>query len=202
MNSSVKQAQKDGVSVGDISAGLSVSVVKNAVYKVIRAADVSELGENIIVQGGTFLNDAVLRAFEKELGRNVIRPAISGLMGAYGAALIAMRCTSSSIISADKLKAFPIHQKTAVCKGCTNHCTLTVNTFADGKKYISGNRCDKGLGNLKQHEPLPDLYEYKLKKLNTYQGGSGKRGRIGLPMALGMYELFAAVARNFQCPRL
>ena len=189
MNSSVKQAQKDGVSVGDISAGLSVSVVKNAVYKVIRAADVSELGENIIVQGGTFLNDAVLRAFERELGRNVIRPAISGLMGAYGAALIAMRCTSSSIISADKLKSFSHTSKTAVCKGCTNHCTLTVNTFADGKKYISGNRCDKGLGNLKQHEPLPDLYEYKLKKLNTYQGGSGKRGRIGLPMALGMYEL-------------
>ncbi len=189
MNSSVKQAQKDGVSVGDISAGLSISVVKNAIYKVIRATDVSELGENIIVQGGTFLNDAVLRAFERELNKNVIRPAISGLMGAYGCALISMKCTESSIITRKALENFTHTSKTAVCKGCTNHCTLTINTFEGGKKFISGNRCEKGLGSLSNAEVLPDLYEYKLNKLASYQGGSSKRGKIGLPMALGTYEL-------------
>lgn len=189
MNSSVKQAQKDGVSVGDISAGLSVSVVKNAVYKVIRAADVSELGENIIVQGGTFLNDAVLRAFERELGKNVIRPCISGLMGAYGAALIAMKLKVSTIITPQALEHFTHSSETAVCRGCTNHCTLTVNTFEGGKKYISGNRCDRGLGSLKKSEPLPDLYEYKLEKLKSFSGGENRRGRIGIPMALGIYEL-------------
>lgn len=189
MNSSVKQAQKDGVSVADISAGLSISVVKNAVYKVIRAADVSELGENIIVQGGTFLNDAVLRSFERELGKNVIRPAISGLMGAYGCALIAMSCKDSSIITRDGLADFTHTSKTIVCSGCTNHCTLTVNTFEGGKKFISGNRCEKGLGSLGSAQKLPDLYEYKLEKLNAFCGGTAKRGKIGLPMALGIYEL-------------
>lgn len=189
MNSSVKQAQKDGVGVGDISAGLSVSVVKNAVYKVIRAADASELGENIIVQGGTFLNDAVLRAFETELGHDVIRPEISGLMGAYGAAIIAMKCKSSTVIGKAELAKFTHSSKTAVCNGCTNHCTLTVNTFGTGRRFISGNRCEKGLGLLGKSDPLPDLYEYKLKKLMSYEGGTPKRGKVGIPMALGNYEL-------------
>ncbi len=189
MNSSVKQAQKDGVGVGDISAGLSISVVKNALYKVIRAADASELGQNIVVQGGTFLNDAVLRAFEIELGKNVVRPVISGLMGAYGAALIAKRCKKSSLMTKNELEGFTHTARSAVCGGCTNRCTLTVNTFEGGRKFISGNRCERGLGELKKSEALPDLYEYKLKKLLSYGGGEARRGTIGLPMALGMYEL-------------
>lgn len=188
MNSSVKQAQKDGVSVNDISAGLSISVVKNALYKVIRASSASELGENVIVQGGTFLNDAVLRAFERELGKTVVRPAISGLMGAYGAALISMGVKTSTVITKEALESFTHTSKSATCKGCTNRCLLTINTFDSGKKFISGNRCEKGLG-IHTDDECPDLYEYKLNKLLSYVGGSGNRGKIGLPMALGIYEL-------------
>ncbi len=188
MNSSVKQSQKDGATVEDISAGLSVSVIKNAIYKVIRATSADELGENIVVQGGTFYNDAVLRAFEKELSKNVIRPNIAGLMGAFGAALYSMKCKKSKLITKDELESFIHTSKAASCNGCTNHCRLTVNVFADGKKYISGNQCDRCFG-VEETEHLPNLYEFKREYLTKLGGGEGKRGRIGLPLALGMYEL-------------
>ena len=189
MNSSVKQSQKEGATVEDISAGLSISVVKNAIYKVIRANSPKELGENIVVQGGTFLNDAVLRAFETELGGDVVRPAIAGLMGAYGAALYAMRLNESSLISAEALESFQHTAKSAVCQGCTNHCHLTVNTFSGGRRFISGNQCEKGAGLKLAGEPLPNLYEFKRQKIYGLPAGENRRGRIGLPMALGMLEL-------------
>ncbi|MBQ9783048.1 MAG: 2-hydroxyacyl-CoA dehydratase, partial [Clostridia bacterium] len=190
MNSSVKQSQRDGATVEDISAGLSVSVVKNAIYKVIRAGNADELGQNIVVQGGTFYNDAVLRAFEQELGRNVIRPAIAGLMGAYGAALYSMRLQTSTLIGRDALKTFTHTSKSAVCKGCTNHCHLTVNTFGEGQKFISGNQCQKGLGLDAPTEELPNLHAFKRAYLTALDDGKeGKRGTVGLPLALGMYEL-------------
>ena len=191
MNSSVKQAQKDGASVEDISAGLSISIVKNAIYKVIRAANADDLGQHIVVQGGTFLNDAVLRAFEQELGREVTRPTIAGIMGAFGAALAArdLHLEKSSLLSEAALADFTHTAKPATCKLCTNHCSLTVNTFDGGRRFISGNRCSRPLG----QEPvrLPDLYRYKYQKLRTMQGkgnGSGVRGRIGIPFGLNMYE--------------
>ena len=189
MNSSVKQSQKDGATVEDISAGLSISVVKNALYKVIRASSASELGEKIVVQGGTFYNNAVLRAFEREIGHDVIRPAIAGLMGAYGAALYAKRCEQSTLITKEALSAFVHTSKSAVCNGCTNHCRLTVNTFGDGKRFISGNQCEKGLGLEKPNDPLPNLHEFKRNYLTALTSHEGKRGTVGLPLALGMYEL-------------
>ena len=189
MNSSVKQSQRDGATVSDISAGLSVSVVKNAIYKVIRAASAAELGEHIVVQGGTFYNDAVLRAFELELGHNVVRPAIAGLMGAYGAALCSMKLGESSIISKEELKSFAHTSKSAICKGCTNNCHLTINTFSSGERFISGNQCEKGLGLKTESEPLPNLHAYKRELLSSYKSGEGTRGTIGLPLSLGMYEL-------------
>jgi len=189
MNSSVKQSQKDGATVEDISAGLSISVVKNAIYKVIRASSPEELGENIVVQGGTFYNDAVLRAFERELGHNVIRPSIAGLMGAYGAALYSKKSHESTIISPDALESFVHTAKSAVCQGCTNHCRLTVNSFGDGKRFISGNQCEKGAGNNSTEEELPNLYRFKRDCLTSLESKEGKRGTIGLPLALGMYEL-------------
>ncbi len=188
MNSSVKQAQKEGATVEDISAGLAVSVVKNAIYKVIRAGSADELGENIVVQGGTFYNNAVLRAFEKELGRNVIRPEISGLMGAYGAALYSMRATFSSIISYEKLMNFTHTATGMTCKGCTNNCHLTVNKFSDGKKFISGNQCEKGAGKA-EGSSLPNLYEFKRKLLLNEDSFDSNKKTVGLPLALGMYEL-------------
>ncbi|WP_415341208.1 acyl-CoA dehydratase activase-related protein [Clostridium perfringens] len=190
MNSSVKQAQKEGATVEDLSAGLSVSVVKNALYKVIRAKNLDELGKNIIVQGGTMYNDAILRAFEKELGMNVIRPSISGLMGAYGCALYAKRknLKESKIISKEDLESFTHKSKIAKCGLCTNRCNLTINIFNDGEKYISGNRCEKPTGN-KKSESIPNMYQYKYKKLREYESlDEGKRGTIGLPMVLNMYE--------------
>ena len=189
MNSSVKQSQKDGASVEDISAGLSISVVKNALYKVIRASSADELGEKIVVQGGTFYNDAVLRAFEREIGHNVIRPSIAGLMGAYGAALYSKKCEKSNIIDSEALKSFAHTSKSAVCQGCTNHCRLTVNSFGDGKRFISGNQCEKGLGKAVTEEPLPNLYEFKRNYLTSLKSEEGTRGTVGLPLALGMYEL-------------
>ena len=191
MNSSVKQAQKDGASVADISAGLSISIVKNAVYKVIRAANADDLGKNIVVQGGTFLNDAVLRAFEQELGRNVTRPTIAGLMGAYGAALSAMDAglAQSAILGPQALAAFTHKAQPATCGLCTNHCSLTVNSFDGGRRYISGNRCSRPLG--REKSQLPNLYKYKYAKLRALQGkgtGDGSRGRIGIPMGLNMFE--------------
>ncbi|MBO5415859.1 MAG: 2-hydroxyacyl-CoA dehydratase [Clostridia bacterium] len=189
MNSSVKQSQRDGATVEDISAGLSVSVVKNAIYKVIRAASASELGEHIVVQGGTFYNDAVLRAFELELSRNVIRPAIAGLMGAYGAALCSMKLEQSSIITPDALKDFSHTSKSTVCRGCTNNCHLTVNIFSGGEKFISGNQCEKGLGITNASEPLPNLHAFKRDYFSSLESRDGARGTIGIPLALGMYEL-------------
>ena len=191
MNSSVKQAQKDGATVEDISAGLSISIVKNAVYKVIRAASADDLGRHIVVQGGTFYNDAVLRAFEQELGRNVTRPTISGIMGAFGAALAArdLHLDRSALLSADALNSFSHSAKPVTCNGCTNHCALTVNTFDGGRRFISGNRCSKPLG--KEKQALPDLYSYKYGKLRAMSGigkGNGSRGRIGIPFGLNMYE--------------
>ena len=200
MNSSVKQAQKDGASVGDISAGLSMSVVKNAIYKVIRASSADELGENIVVQGGTFYNDAVLRAFEREIGKEVTRPSIAGLMGAYGAALYAKRqnVERSSIISRDGLRAFTHTSKAATCKGCTNNCRLTVNLFSGGEKYISGNKCERGAGISDKSENIdvvPNLHRYKREKFESlmtsdnYDANRRYRGVVGLPLALSMYEL-------------
>ena len=191
MNSSVKQAQKDGASVEDISAGLSISIVKNAVYKVIRAANADDLGRHIVVQGGTFYNDAVLRAFEQELGRNVTRPTISGIMGAFGAALAArnLGLEQSTLLSAEALQSFSHTAKPVTCNLCTNHCSLTVNTFDGGRRFISGNRCSRPLGKAKVE--LPDLYNYKYKKLRSLEGkgsGDGSRGRIGIPFGLNMYE--------------
>lgn len=188
MNSSVKQSQKDGASVEDISAGLSVSVVKNAVYKVIRAADASELGKHIVVQGGTFYNDAVLRAFENEVGTNVIRPTLAGLMGAYGAALHIMNSKKSTLLTLEELENFSHTSKSAVCGGCANKCRLTINIFSDGKKFISGNQCQKGAG-ISNAEILPNLYEWKRNYIKNLTPKSGKRGKIGLPTALSMYEL-------------
>ncbi len=188
MNSSVKQAQKEGASVEDISAGLAISVVKNALYKVIRASSPDELGKNIVVQGGTFYNNAVLRAFETELGRNVIRPDISGLMGAYGAAIYSMRAMFSSLIAKDDLQNFSHKSSNVMCKGCTNGCHLTINTFADGRKFISGNQCQKGAG-AEKIEDVPNLYKFKRRRLLSYSNTPLKAKKIGLPLALGMYEL-------------
>jgi predicted CoA-substrate-specific enzyme activase len=195
MNSSVKQAQKDGATVGDISAGISSSVIKNAVYKVIRAKNTEELGKHIVVQGGTFLNDAVLRAFEIELGRNVVRPAIAGLMGAFGAALYAKNSPNKSgkLISAEELKNFTYKSKQASCAGCTSKCALTVITFGDGHRFISGNRCERGAGLQKASEELC-LYEYKYKLLMSRAVSHVKevvkvpKAKVGLPLALGLYE--------------
>ncbi len=191
MNSSVKQAQKDGATVENISAGLSISVVKNALYKVIRASGPDSLGEHIVVQGGTFLNDAVLRAFEQEIGRDVVRPNIAGLMGAYGAAIYAKDCSvgRSAILDAAELAAFRHDVKVTTCGLCENHCRLTVNTFDGGRKFIGGNRCERPtLGGAKTEHY--DLYEYKLELLQAYNDKpENPRARIGLPMGLNLYEM-------------
>ncbi len=191
MNSSVKQAQKDGAGVEDISAGLSISIVKNAVYKVIRAASADDLGQNIVVQGGTFHNDAVLRAFEQELGRNVTRPTIAGIMGAFGAALAVRdrHLERSALLGPEALEAFSHTAKPVTCNLCTNHCSLTVNSFDGGRKFISGNRCSRPLG--KEKTELPDLMRYKYEKLRALCGkgaGNGARGKMGIPFGLNMYE--------------
>ena len=196
MNSSVKQAQKDGATLEDISAGLSISIVKNALYKVIRTADASQLGERIVVQGGTFLNDAVLRAFEREIGRDVVRPNIAGLMGAYGVALWSASHTPgerSGILSAGELERFSQKTTNTRCQGCQNHCMLTIIRFEDGggapaRRFISGNRCEKMTGG--GGAVLPNLYEEKRRMLRAVSPGENRRGKIGIPMGLNMYELF------------
>lgn len=193
MNSSVKQAQKDGAGIDAISAGLSVSVVKNALYKVIRAHSPDDLGKNIVVQGGTFLNDAILRSFEQEIGRNVTRPAISGLMGAYGAALHAKdnRPEKGTLVNAETLAGFEHRVRSARCGLCENHCNLTVNEFGGGRRFISGNRCERPLGKAKGAD-LPNLYKWKLEKLASYGTPSTEAkpmGRIGIPFGLNFYEL-------------
>ncbi len=192
MNSSVKQAQKDGATVEDISAGLSSSIIKNAIYKVIRANSPDELGKNIVVQGGTFLNDAVLRSFEKELGRNVIRPAVSGLMGALGCALYAKERTegTSTLISAEELENFSYTSKSANCGGCTANCRLNIINFGKGRNFISGNRCEKGNGKAKKNN-IPNLYEYKYNSvlaLKTAEQPKNPVAKVGLPMTLSFYE--------------
>ena len=193
MNSSVKQAQKEGVTVENISAGLSISVVKNALYKVIRVHSAEELGKKIVVQGGTFLNNAVLRAFEQEIGVDVIRPDIAGMMGAYGAALYANQMKKhegySGILSYEELKEFTYTIKNVTCNGCNNKCHLTVNDFGNGRRFIGGNRCEKPVTNKAQDDTL-NLYEYKLQKLASFPEGEGERGTIGLPMGLNMYEMY------------
>lgn len=194
MNSAVKQAQKDGAGVEDIAAGLSMSVVKNALYKVIRVAKTESLGSHIVVQGGTFLSDAVLRAFEKEFGHDVVRPAYAPIMGAYGAALYALSHTGAestrTIDLAERLGKFRHEVRAISCKGCTNHCSLTVNTFADGKRYIAGNRCDRAL-DLTAKVKHYDLYDEKLKLLKTFCRNEREEGKptVGIPMGLNLYEL-------------
>ncbi len=190
MNSQVKQAQKDGATTEDISAGLSVSVVKNAIYKVIRVPNAAELGRNIVVQGGTFLNDAVLRVFEKELGVEVTRPDISGLMGAYGAAVYAMKKSTgkSTLIGLEELENFRHEVKVTNCGLCSNHCRLTINIFGGNRRFIGGNRCEKPVTR-RSSKPELNMYAYKLHLLRSYIPAMGPRGKIGIPMGLNMYEL-------------
>ena len=200
MNSSVKQAQKEGAGVEDISAGLSASIVKNAIYKVIRAKTPDELGENILVQGGTFLNDAVLRSFEIETGKQVVRPGIAGLMGAFGAALYAKENIrgESTVLTEAELKYFTYTSKSRICGGCTSHCNVNVIGFSDGRKFISGNKCERGAG-LKPHSQALDIYHYKYERLlQSVEGGEGRRGRVGLPLALGFYEQLPLWAGFFE----
>lgn len=190
MNSSVKQAQKNGASMEDISAGLCMSVVKNALYKVIRAKCADDIGKQIVVQGGTFLNDTILRSFELELGRHVIRPGIAHLMGAYGAALSAKEKAHapSATISKEELESFTHTAKAINCGLCTNHCSLTINTFADGSKHIAGNRCERPTTGKANPKQLPNLYTYKYERLLQYQSKQGTRGKIGIPLVLNMYD--------------
>lgn len=195
MNSKVKQAQKEGASIGDISAGLSYSVIKNALYKVIKLRNPEEAGEKIVVQGGTFMNNAVLRSIEQIIGKPVVRPDIAGLMGAYGCALIAMDShledTESSILSRDELDDFTVEHKNGRCSGCENRCILTINKFGDGSRFITGNRCEKGAGGAQHANKLPNLYEYKLQRLFGYKSISdfdAERGTVAIPRVLNMYE--------------
>lgn len=193
MNSKVKQAQKEGASVGDIAAGLCYSVIKNALQKVIKLRDPSELGENIVVQGGTFYGDGILRAFEKVSKRTPIRPTIAGLMGAYGMALIAKERSvgESTIFGIEELAEFSYKQHSARCGLCSNNCALTVNIFSNGSRYISGNRCERGSGIKTVNTELPNLYQYKYKRLFDYESlpeELATMGTVGIPRVLNMYE--------------
>ena len=202
MNSAVKQAQKEGATVEDISAGLSSSIVKNAIYKVIRASSADELGDNIVVQGGTFLNDAVLRSFEIETGKKVIRPGIAGLMGAFGAALYAKENIKgdSTVLGADELEKFTYSSMSAMCRGCTSKCNVNFIKFGDGSKYVSGNKCERGAGQKPASDEL-DIYAYKQRRLIDSVEGlcrGDKKGRVGLPLQLGMYEQLPVWAGFFE----
>ena len=203
MNSKVKQAQKEGASVADISAGLAYSVIKNALYKVIKVSDASELGRHIVVQGGTFYNDAVLRSFERIADCEAIRPDIAGIMGAFGAALIARdRCDgrTTSMLPIAKINTLQYSTKMAYCKGCTNRCRLTVNRFSGGRQYISGNRCERGLGKEKNAKHIPNLFEYKYDRLFGYEPlgeADAPRGTVGIPRVLNMYENYPLWFRFF-----
>ncbi|MGN0156875.1 MAG: acyl-CoA dehydratase activase-related protein [Lachnospiraceae bacterium] len=195
MNSKVKQAQKEGASVADISAGLAYSVIKNALFKVIKVSDASELGKNIVVQGGTFYNDAVLRSFEKIAGCEAIRPDIAGIMGAFGAALIAREHYQAgyqtTMLTLKQINELEFETSMAKCKGCTNNCRLTINRFTGGRQYISGNRCERGLGKQKNENNVPNLFAYKLERLFSYEplsADKATRGRVGIPRVLNMYE--------------
>ena len=195
MNSKVKQAQKEGAEVSDISAGLAYSVIKNALYKVIKVSDASELGKHIVVQGGTFYNDAVLRSFEKIAGCEAIRPDIAGIMGAFGAALIAreryQEGEKTSMLSIDQINSLQYTTSMANCRGCTNNCRLTINKFSGGRKYISGNRCERGLGKEKNKDHIPNLFDYKYKRIFSYEplsADKASRGQVGIPRVLNMFE--------------
>ena len=209
MNSKVKQAQKEGASVADISAGLAYSVIKNALFKVIKVSDASELGKKIVVQGGTFYNDAVLRSFEKIAGCEAVRPDIAGIMGAFGAALIAKEryheklnqfnlteaCddefTETTMLPIEKIRTLEFTTRMAKCKGCTNNCRLTINQFTGGRQFISGNRCERGIGKEKNANHLPNLFEYKNQRIFGYEplaADEAVRGQVGIPRVLNMYE--------------
>lgn len=196
MNSKVKQVQKEGASVGDISAGLSYSVIKNAIYKVIKIRRPEELGEKIVCQGGTFYNEAVLRAFEEISGRQVVRPSIAGLMGAYGAALIALENydigEESTMLSLEELDAFTAEKEFTHCGLCENNCMLTVTIFSDGRQFITGNRCERGARiKIKKEDRKVNLVDYKYKRLFKYRPLRKKevtRGTVGIPRVLNMYE--------------
>ena len=195
MNSKVKQAQKEGAEVSDISAGLAYSVIKNALYKVIKVSDASELGKHIVVQGGTFYNDAVLRSFEKIANCQAIRPDIAGIMGAFGAALIAreryQEGTKTSMLSIDQINALKYTTSMANCRGCTNNCRLTINKFSGGRQYISGNRCERGIGKEKNKDHIPNLFDYKYKRIFSYEpltADRATRGKVGIPRVLNMFE--------------
>lgn len=196
MNSKVKQAQKEGAGVDDISAGLAYSVIKNALFKVIKVSDPKDLGNRIVVQGGTFYNDAVLRSFEKISNCEAVRPDIAGIMGAFGAALIAreryqLSPKKSTMLSIDNINNLEFNTKMSRCRGCTNSCLLTINRFTGGRQYITGNRCERGIGKEKNKEHIPNLFEYKYQKLFSYQPLSPEdaiRGTVGIPRVLNMYE--------------
>lgn len=195
MNSKVKQAQKEGATVADISAGLAYSVIKNALYKVIKVSDASELGTHIVVQGGTFYNDAVLRSFEKIADCEAIRPDIAGIMGAFGAALIARErydaSKESTMLSIDKINALEYKTSMATCKGCTNNCRLTINKFSGGRQFISGNRCERGIGKEKNKDKVPNLFAYKYDRIFSYEPleeNQAPRGTVGIPRVLNMFE--------------
>jgi|LGVF01.1.fsa_nt_gb predicted CoA-substrate-specific enzyme activase len=195
MNSKVKQAQKEGVEVEDIAAGISMSVIKNALFKVIRMKNADDLGDKIVVQGGTFYNDAVLRSFEKLVGKEVIRPDIAGIMGAFGAALIAKEHYvdgyESTILDSENIEKFSVKQEFKRCGLCANNCPLTVNKFSDGREYITGNRCERGAGIINKNKELPNLYKYKYQRIFDYKPldkDEAYRGEIGLPRVLNIYE--------------
>ncbi|MCR5704912.1 MAG: acyl-CoA dehydratase activase-related protein, partial [Eubacterium sp.] len=204
MNSNVKQAQKEGATVADISSGLAYSVIKNALYKVIKITDASDLGKKIVVQGGTFYNNAVLRSFEKIAGTEAIRPDIAGIMGAFGAALIArerFHGEETTMLSIEDINKFTYTTNMTRCKGCTNACMLTINMFSDGRRFISGNRCEKGIGGVKNKENLPNLYEYKYERIFGYEPldpETAPRGVVGIPRVLNMYENFPLWATFFK----
>ncbi|POP34949.1 2-hydroxyglutaryl-CoA dehydratase [Lactonifactor longoviformis] len=195
MNSKVKQAQKEGAEVSDISAGLAYSVIKNALYKVIKVSDAKELGNHIVVQGGTFYNDAVLRSFEKIADCEAIRPDIAGIMGAFGAALIARErydvSKETTMLPIEKINTLQFSTSMANCKGCTNHCRLTINKFSGGRQFVTGNRCERGIGKEKNKDHIPNLFEYKYKKLFSYESltlDKAVRGQVGIPRVLNMFE--------------
>ncbi len=205
MNSKVKQAQKEGASVADISAGLAYSVIKNALYKVIKVSSAEELGDNIVVQGGTFYNNAVLRSLEKIADCEVIRPDIAGIMGAFGCALIARERYEegyeTTMLSLDDIIGLKYETSMTKCKGCTNNCRLTINRFSGGRQFISGNRCERGIGGKKNAEGVPNLYEYKLKRIFDYEPLSeseAKRGIVGIPRVLNIYEDYPFWATFFK----
>ncbi|MBQ3401644.1 MAG: 2-hydroxyglutaryl-CoA dehydratase, partial [Lachnospiraceae bacterium] len=194
MNSNVKQAQKEGATVQDISAGLAYSVIKNALFKVIKLTSPEDLGRHVVVQGGTFYNDAILRSFESISGCEATRPDIAGIMGAFGAALVARNNyegQETSMLTFEEIENLTFDTALTRCQGCNNHCLLTINRFSDGRRYISGNRCEKGIGGVKNKENLPNLYDYKMKRIFDYEPLSEEeafRGTVGIPCVLNMYE--------------